>query len=33
LIISVRALRTSKDFKVMQNIAKSSVLKKQPQKA
>ena len=32
LIIILRALRTNKDFKVMKNIAKSSVLKKQPQK-
>ena len=31
LIIFLRALRTSKDFKVMKNIAKSSVLRKQPQ--
>jgi hypothetical protein len=31
LIISLRELRTSKDFKVMQNIARSSVLRKQSQ--
>lgn len=31
LIIILRELRTSKNFKVMQNIAKSSVLRKQPQ--
>jgi len=31
LIIIVRDLKTSKDFKIMQNIARSSVFKKQPQ--
>ena len=30
LIISVRALKTSKDFKIMHDIAMSSVVKKQP---
>lgn len=31
LIISLRALRTSKDFKAMQNMARNSILEKQPQ--